>query len=234
MLLRPVQRAAAVLLLFWILFAGETSFAQGGGSPRLHLSVQPEAISLRLSDVPEVGDEVWVLQFSCDLETWEDLAIFAEPAAPGADLVLELAGASVPPAAGGQLFFRARPHAAGDKQLAEFLAARDRWRRSGIDRYHMELSWFVSFFEWRGTVDVDRGEVTAWETLSSSFFEPPEPRTMDDWFDHLKFFIDRPSDRIDVTYDPVFGYPRSVYIDDDFRIADEEQSWVVHEFLPAR
>jgi hypothetical protein len=57
---------------------------------------------------------------------------------------------------------------------------------------------------------------------------------MDEWFDHLKRFIDQPADEIIVTYDPVFGYPKSVSIDEDFRIADEEQSWSILDFLPGR
>lgn len=48
---------------------------------------------------------------------------------------------------------------------------------------------------------------------------------MDKWFDHLKRFIDLPADTIIVTYDPVFGYPNAVSIDEIIMIADEEQRW---------
>ncbi|MFT5104917.1 MAG: hypothetical protein ACI9UA_000535, partial [Pseudoalteromonas tetraodonis] len=142
--------------------------------------------------------------------------------------------ASMPQPGGTQQFFRARYLDSDDTLLREFLAARDVWRRSGIDRYNMEVRWSPSQFTWHGTVTVSNNQVTSFETIFTNLFEPPEPRTMDEWFDHLKRFIDQPADQIIVTYDPVFGYPNSVSIDEDFRIADEEQSWSILDFLPGR
>jgi hypothetical protein len=43
-------------------------------------------------------------------------------------------------------------------------------------------------------------------------------------FDAIQDGIDRRADLIDVEYDPTYGYPTSVYIDYDRRVADEELS----------
>ena len=43
-------------------------------------------------------------------------------------------------------------------------------------------------------------------------------------FDAIQDGIDRDADYIDVEYDPTFGYPRSVFIDYDRRVSDEELS----------
>ena len=223
---------AALVLLFYL--GGGPASAQAPSSTQLELSQQANSISFRLTGIPEADVGPWVLQSSADLEIWEDLAFFGKSAAPGTDLELELAKASIPSAGSSQQFFRARHLESDDRLLREFLAARDVWRRSGINRYNMEVRWNLSRFTWHGTVTVHAGQVASFETLSTNFFEPPEPKTVDEWFDHLKRFIDQPADEIIVTYDPVFGYPKSVSIDEDFRIADEEQSWSILDFLPGR
>ncbi|MGK0188434.1 MAG: hypothetical protein ACI9R3_004245 [Verrucomicrobiales bacterium] len=232
LLISPTEFLAALVILFQ--FGGGIASAQSSGSAQLHLNPQADSISFRLSGIPEADAGQWVLQSSADLDEWEYLAFFGKSAAPGADLELELANQSMPQAGGAQQFFRARYLESDDPLLREFLTARNLWRRSGINRYVMEVRWQLSQFTWHGTVTVSNGQVTSSETITTNFFEPPEPKTMDEWFDHLKRFIDQPADQIIVTYDPVFGYPDSVSIDEDFRIADEEQSWSILDFLPGR
>lgn len=53
-------------------------------------------------------------------------------------------------------------------------------------------------------------------SYASAFF------SAEDMFDIIQDAIDRDADVIDVDYDPSFGYPTSVYIDYDTRVADEE------------
>jgi hypothetical protein len=55
-----------------------------------------------------------------------------------------------------------------------------------------------------------------------------------DWFAVLKRNIDNKAHRIDVTYDEIFGYPKTAFIDVDLRMADEEQGWSILKFLPMR
>jgi hypothetical protein len=43
-------------------------------------------------------------------------------------------------------------------------------------------------------------------------------------FDAIQDAIDQRADYIDVDYDPTYGFPRSVYIDYDRRVSDEELS----------
>jgi hypothetical protein len=57
---------------------------------------------------------------------------------------------------------------------------------------------------------------------------------MNDWFDVLKRAIDQKAERIVVTYDKVFGFPSSVFIDISTMIADEEQGWTISSFIPHR
>lgn len=226
-----VITAAAVILLCQIGVGGVS------GSPQLHLDLQPDSDSLqfRLTGLP-VGDKgEWVLQSSsAGLNEWEDLAFFDERGGDGADLELELAFASIPDPAPTRQFFRARYLNTTDRLLREFVVARDTWRRSGVDRYTIETRWFLSMFVWHGTVSVFDHEVTSSETIFSDFFEVPEPKTIDDWFDQLKRFIDQKAEVIVVSYDPVFGYPKSVSIDESLLIADEEQSWSILDFRPKR
>ena len=51
-------------------------------------------------------------------------------------------------------------------------------------------------------------------------------------FDAIQDGIDRRADLIDVEYDPTYGYPTSVYIDYDRRVADEELSLTTHGLQP--
>ncbi|HUP19228.1 MAG TPA: DUF6174 domain-containing protein [Gemmatimonadota bacterium] len=51
-------------------------------------------------------------------------------------------------------------------------------------------------------------------------------------FDVVEDAIERNADRIDVTYDPRFGYPSEVFIDYEERVADEELGLTVLGFTP--
>ena len=78
------------------------------------------------------------------------------------------------------------------------------------------------------TVWVDRGSI---EYLLYEDDGRPVPfsysnsfPSIEQLFDAIQDGIDRQADRIDVEYDPTYGYPTSVYIDYDSRTADEELS----------
>jgi Family of unknown function (DUF6174) len=57
-------------------------------------------------------------------------------------------------------------------------------------------------------------------------------KTIPDLFDIIQDAIDTKADAITVTYDETYGYPRDVYIDYDFGMADEEYSVTVDYFAP--
>ena len=78
------------------------------------------------------------------------------------------------------------------------------------------------------TVWVDRGSI---EYLLYEDDGRPVPfsysnsfPSVEQLFDAIQDGIDRRADVIDVEYDPTYGYPTSVYIDYDRRVADEELS----------
>jgi hypothetical protein len=78
------------------------------------------------------------------------------------------------------------------------------------------------------TVWVDRGSI---EYLLYEDDGRPVPLSysnsfpsVEQLFDAIQDGIDRRADVIDVEYDPTYGYPTSVYIDYDRRVADEELS----------
>ena len=78
------------------------------------------------------------------------------------------------------------------------------------------------------TVWVDRGSI---EYLLYEDDGRPVPYSyansfpsVEQLFDAIQGGIDRRADRIDVQYDPTYGYPVSVYIDYDRRVVDEELS----------
>ncbi len=57
--------------------------------------------------------------------------------------------------------------------------------------------------------------------------------TIDALFDELEELIRRDPHRLEVTYDPELGYPSSVSVDIDERIADEEFSYTVTDLAAA-
>lgn len=54
--------------------------------------------------------------------------------------------------------------------------------------------------------------------------------TLDDLFGKVRDAYVNKAERIDVTYDPDFGYPATIYIDVSTQIADEEQGYTVTDF----
>lgn len=58
--------------------------------------------------------------------------------------------------------------------------------------------------------------------------------TIDQLFKEIKQSIDNNAASIDVKYDPRWGYPRSIYIDLDKRMADEELAFTSSDFKPIR
>ena len=227
--------AITVLLILLCTFSVQPATAGDNvGIPlQLHFTLQDETFRFRLTGTPSNERNPWIIQSSVNLDTWHDLAFIEDRTVEG-NLEIELPAASMPNQGQPNRFFRARRLDADDPVLREFLNARDTWRKAGIDSYSMEVNWGVSWFFWHGNVTVRNNRVVSVEPIDTNFFEPPEPRTMEDWLDHLKSYIDRKAERIDVTYDKTFGFPSSVFIDVSFMIADEEQGWTILNFLPHR
>ena len=213
--------AAAVILASGF----ELAVAQGeiDAEPRLQVTRQGDTLSFCLAGCPVNSGEIWVLQSSLNLGDWDDL------------LVLDDSGQaqlSISQQDRWGRLFRARRLEADNPALREFLTARSIWRSVEIDDYTMEINHQFSQFFWHGTVTVQNRQVTSAVPIESHHFGDYNARTIDEWFAHLNWFIDQEADRIDVTYDAVFGYPKTVFVDYRFLIADEEEGWSILDFQP--
>jgi hypothetical protein len=58
--------------------------------------------------------------------------------------------------------------------------------------------------------------------------------TIDQLFKEIQQSIDNNAASINVKYDPLWGYPTSIYIDLDKRMADEELAFTISKFQPTR
>jgi len=56
--------------------------------------------------------------------------------------------------------------------------------------------------------------------------------TVNKLFDLIENAIARPADDLRVTYDAELGFPREIYVDGSFRIADDETTYTVSELAP--
>jgi len=57
--------------------------------------------------------------------------------------------------------------------------------------------------------------------------------TIDGLFDKIQNALDRNAEQLDVTYDPVMGYPTSIAIDYRKQTSDDEISYTVKDLVPA-
>lgn len=54
--------------------------------------------------------------------------------------------------------------------------------------------------------------------------------TIDGLFDRIQYAIDRRARRVETRYDSYYGFPTDVYIDYDFGVVDDEDSYVLVAF----
>ena len=118
----------------------------------------------------------------------------------------------------------------------DYLAARARWRASGLTSYRYGFRWSTMIF-WDGSIEVIDGEVASYDRLEAFppfFEEPPMYRTIEGLFDRIADARARNAASIEVTWDPELGYPRAAAIDQSLLIADEEQYWSIEFVEPIR
>ena len=200
----------------------------------LRIKWNGDEFSFRVAGEDGLGE--WLLQFSQDGRDWQDLLFLEREVElggiPGADV--SPAALPVPDAPTG--LFRVAQYPKVDSFYRDYLAARFRWRASGITNYQYGFRWSTMIF-WRGKISVVDGEVSSYERLEAFppfFEEPPLYRTIDGLFDRIAEAWASNAVSIRVTWDPQFGYPRSVFIDQSLMIADEEQSWTIESLEPGR
>ena len=201
--------------------------------PLLSVTKQAGDFRFLLTGTDQNAPGLWVIQSSFNMDAWEDLAVMEDRNAAGV-LMMDMPAESLLIEGRSGRFFRARSFDGDAQALRFYLEARTKWQASGVDSYSMDVNWQVSWFFWDGNIVVRNNQVISAVARNSNFFEPPEPKTIDDWFAVLKHAIDRNAERIDVTYNKIYGFPQSVYIDMSRMIADEEQGWTITNFIPHR
>jgi hypothetical protein len=121
---------------------------------------------------------------------------------------------------------------------ADLTEARRLFRSQGLSDYSYVLTrgcFCTPEYREPTTVTIRGGRVVSAVSVSTG-----EPRNLD-WyesidglFDSLQAAIDDDAARIQAEYDPARGYPISVYIDLDERLADEEISYEARALTPLR
>ncbi|WP_420454637.1 DUF6174 domain-containing protein [Rubrivirga sp.] len=115
-------------------------------------------------------------------------------------------------------------------------AARARWADAGLDAYAMTLQriCFCPSPDYTGpfAVVVRDGAVES-VRLDGAAVDDERGATVADLFDLIDEAYEKGAAAVDVTYDPEMGYPTSVGIDYDARMADEEIAYRVSDLRPA-
>ena len=127
--------------------------------------------------------------------------------------------------------------APGSPQAA-LLQAQERWEHSGVAGYTYTGAW-TCFCpeEYRADtqVTVSDGSVTAVDSADPGIDAIPMPERfipIDGLFALIQDAITNDAARIEVAYDETYGYPVSLFIDHDERMADEETRFAISSFTP--
>ena len=120
---------------------------------------------------------------------------------------------------------------------AQFEANIKKWQKANIKDYSFtfQRSCFCIRDVTRPVnLDIRNGKVN-----SASFSDTGKPLTdaasinkvtIDDMFKAIKNGLDNNAETVRVTYDPTYGYPTSIFIDQSRQIADEETSFTIKDF----
>ena len=204
-----------------------------------------EGVSLRIEQsgadfsfqvVGEDGLGQWLLQFSADGRDWQDLLFLERGVETGGVPGAQVSPAALPVPDAERGLFRVMEYPEVDRFYRDYLAARSRWRASGITSYRYGFRWSTMIF-WDGSIEVIDGQVASYDRLEAFppfFEEPPMYRTIEGLFDRIADARARNAASIEVTWDPELGYPRSAAIDQSLLIADEEQYWSIEFLEPIR
>jgi para-nitrobenzyl esterase len=119
----------------------------------------------------------------------------------------------------------------------EFDANLARWRAQGIDDYRMlarNRCYFCDFGTM--TITVRDGKITLIEDAAGNdVTNAPRAiafRTIDEMFDLIESELQSRAYRLSVGYDPEFGFPSSLYVDNRKEVVDDELGIVLQSFEP--
>ena len=200
----------------------------------LRINWDGDDFSFRVAGEDGLGE--WLLQFSADGRDWQDLLFLERGVETGGVPGVQVSPAALPVPNAERGLFRVMEYPEVDRFYRDYLAARSRWRASGITSYRYGFRWSTMIF-WDGSIEVIDGEVASYDRLEAFppfFEEPPMYRTIEGLFDRIADARARNAASIEVTWDPELGYPRSAAIDQSLLIADEEQYWSIGFVEPIR
>ena len=127
----------------------------------------------------------------------------------------------------------------GDQDRSDLAAARRQWRAQRLTSYdfrYQNVCFCVSDFRAPVRLEVRNGAIAGAVRLDTGQRLGPDSfrnyRTVDGIFDLIDQSIEDNAARVDATYDASRGYPVSVYIDLDTRLADEEIGVEAADLVP--
>lgn len=128
------------------------------------------------------------------------------------------------------------PGRGGD--AGELARNRQKWASAGLHDYEFDyqLSCFCAPETTEPVHVMVRGDQLA--SVSRNRDGLPALRQYGMWptvpalFDDVQRLIDQKSDRLEVTYDPTYGYPRSIVVDVYLQAADDESSQTASNLRP--
>ena len=208
--------------------------SEASESLSLRVGLNGDEFSFRVAG----GDEQrsWLLQFSEGGMIWQDFLFLAPGFGNGSMSGVDVSPAALPVPNAEKGFFRVVEFREVDPFYQEYLAARARWRASGLTSYRYGFRWSTMIF-WDGSIEVEEGLVSSYDRVQAFppfFEEPPLYRTIDGLFDRIEQAWTEGAASISVTWHPEFGYPSSAGIDQSLLIADEEQYWTIGFLEPIR
>jgi hypothetical protein len=120
---------------------------------------------------------------------------------------------------------------------SDFERARSKWTslRPAAYDYTVKLSCYCGGEVTRAIVIVVRGDVVESRTYADDGAVVPAQfnstfLTIDGMFEKIEDGFDSNFARVDVRYDPAFGYPVSIAFDGSVQIADDESSYTLTNF----
>ncbi len=116
---------------------------------------------------------------------------------------------------------------------SEFDQNTAKWDNANVThyRYNLDISCFCAFrSEMPLTIEVKDGEVVSMTRMDGSTVKAGEPlydaaiaySTMERVFDSLKADLNGGAEKVTVTYDPTYGYPNKIDIDNIIQAVDDE------------
>lgn len=203
-----------------------------GGSDGVFRLGSEDLISFQLDSFDQTA--VWMLQSSSNGEDWDDLVYLN-----GGRGIVGFGASFERRAISGQGFdkmlFRAVKLAEDDQIYRNYLSGLLRWREKGCEDYTFVVRSNQGMISYEARYTVVGGEVTAMEKISAypEFVEPPAELTIENLFARVSSAIEQDAEIVDVDWSFQNGFPERGFIDLDFELADEEQSWTIVEFIPA-